>query len=172
MITTLLIVLACCVALGFLGSFAIRYPSLPAGADLAKHLVPINLPALLNLMDPSQRDFLRRNLSPADFRSIARERNRVALSYTKKISNNIAILTRWAELARISAPDGTTARAAAELATLGVRTRLYVLAVILLLYADCIFPDLVELKDVVARYETLTGQQAAVATAHAGGCYE
>lgn len=167
MITTVLIVLLCCVALGTFGFFAMRYPSVPAG-DLAEHLVPVNLTALLNLMDQRQKDFLRRNLSPAEFRSIARERNRVALGYARRISHNTAVLTRWAESARISAPDNATAEAAAELATLGVRTRFYVIAVILSLYADYMFPDLVELKELVARYEILTGRQAAVAAAHAG----
>lgn len=168
MIITGIILLLCAVAIASVTWIALRTPTIiKAGDDLSKHLVPVNLPAFLNLIDSGQKEFLRQNLPAAEFRSLARQRSRIALSYTKKISHNTAVLTRWAELARISAPDAATAEQAASMATLGVWTRMHVLAAMMLLYADYVFPGIAELKDVAARYEILTVRQMDVAAERA-----
>lgn len=162
MITTVVVVTLCSVALATIGWLALRPADVTSGDDVAKLLVKINLPAFINLLDPGQQAFLRQNLSPPDYRSVLRERNRVALRYAKKISHNTAVLTRWAELARTAAIDPKMAKGAAELATLGIRTRFYVLGVMLLLYCGYLFPDLVELRNLAARYEALADRQHAL----------
>lgn len=165
MITTIIIVLLCCFLLATFAWFALRYPTPVGGDDLYKQLLPISLPAFLNLVDPAQKRFLRHHLLPVEYRKLSRQRTQIALRYTRRISHNTALFTRWADSARVNAPDPATAAAAAEMAALGVRTRFYVLAVLLLLYVEYIYPDLVELKDLVRRYELLASRQRTVAAA-------
>jgi hypothetical protein len=127
-ITIIIVACAAAVALFLLSAARGRSVPIERPQDIAAFTAPVHLPALLNLIDDGQEAYLRERLSPAEFRSIRRQRVQVALAYLGRISANTAILQRLAELARRSA-DAQVALAGTQLAALALQTRLYVFLV-------------------------------------------
>src|SRR5437868_6896333 len=67
--------------------------------DIVGRIRPVDLLAFRNLIDPHEESFLRDNLPPAEFRSIQRERLRVALEYVHGASQNAIALLRLGQVA-------------------------------------------------------------------------
>lgn len=103
------------------------------------HLQAVDLRAFRNLMDPEEEEYLRRNLPPADFRRIQRERLRAAIEYVKCAASNAGVLMHFAEVARRSS-DPATAESAARLVDNAIRLRSYALRAIPRLYLAIAFP--------------------------------
>ena len=99
----------------------------------------VDLRAFRNLMDPEEEDYLRRRLSPKDFRRIQRERLRAAVEYIQCASSNAAVLMHFAEAARRS-PDPNTVQAAVKLIDNALRLRAYSFRAIPRLYLAMVFP--------------------------------
>lgn len=134
-----------------------------APADLERYARPVDLAAFQALLDPGSESFARENLSPAEFRSYRRERCRVAASYTRRVAENAAVLTRLAELARHSA-DPATARAGAELADAALALRLLALLCCARLQLELIHPAAPEyVRRVAGSYQALTDRASNVA---------
>jgi hypothetical protein len=104
-----------------------------------ERLRSVDLRAFRNLMDPEEEEYLRRNLPPADFRRIQRERLRAAVEYIQCAASNAAVLMRIAEAARRN-PDPATAEAAARLIDNAIRLRSYAFQAIPKLYLAMVFP--------------------------------
>ena len=94
--------------------------------ELEGQTQPVDLAAFRNLMDPAEREFLREQVGPADFRRLERQRLLAARVYVRRAAHNAAVLVRLGEAARGSA-DPEVARAAQELVNGALRLRLYVL---------------------------------------------
>jgi len=140
MIITLILVIVAFFALGFL----IRLTKSRASTSKvlenpAEHIRAVDVEAFRNLVDPEEEEFLRTNLSPAEFRSIQRERLRAAVDYVSCAAQNAAILVRLADAGRRSS-DPATAEAAEKLVNNALRLRLYALHAIPRLYLGMILP--------------------------------
>jgi hypothetical protein len=133
-------------------TFSIILAVLALGVPVAIHLAKgrgrnqgieqirsVDLRAFRNLMDPDEEDYLRRSLSPPDFRRIQRSRLRAAVEYIQCAASNAAVLMRVAQTARRS-PDPATAQAAAKLIDNAVRLRGYAFQAIPKLYLAMVFP--------------------------------
>jgi len=91
--------------------------------ELEGQTQPVDLAAFRNLMDPSEREFLRARVSAADFRRLERQRLRAARVYVRRAAHNASVLVRLGEAARASA-DPQVASAAQELVNSALRLRL------------------------------------------------
>jgi len=118
----------------------------------------VDLRAFRNLMDPDEEQYLRRNLSPVEFRRIQRERLQAAVEYIKSAAFNAAVLMRFAETARHS-PDPATAQAAGKLIDNAIRLRSYAFRAIPKLYLAMVFPGRgISPAPVAESYELMTRQ--------------
>ncbi len=108
--------------------------------ELAGRTQPVDLEAFCNLTDPQEEEYLRAQLTAADFRALQRERFRAAVGYVQRVAHNAAILLRVGEAARRS-PDPEVARAAGELVESALDLRMRALLAVGLLRARVLFPD-------------------------------
>jgi len=122
----------------------------------AEHIRAVDVEAFRNLIDPGEEEYLRTNLSPAEFRRIQRERLRAAVEYVSCAAHNAAILLRLADAGRRSS-NPATAEAAQKLVDNALRLRLYALHAIPRLYLGMILPgSRISPVRVVDRYEQMT----------------
>ncbi len=152
-ITLLLLALALAFVL-----FLIRYEpwrSASAGTgDLRPELLPISMPALMNLIDARNLEFLRRSLSSREFRKAQRERNRVLRIYVRRITHNTRLLIAVAESAQ-RAEDPTLAASGRVLLDASVATRTRAVRALASLYIGEIFPAfLPDLSPAIHTYES------------------
>ena len=121
-----------------------------------EHIRAVDVEAFRNLIDPGEEEYLRTNLSPAEFRRIQRERLRAAVEYVSCAAHNAAILLRLADAGRRSS-NPATAEAAQKLVDNALRLRLYALHAIPRLYLGMILPgSRISPVRVVDRYEQMT----------------
>lgn len=107
--------------------------------ELAGRTQRVDLDAFRNLTDPREEQYLREQLTPADFRAVQRERLYAALGYVRRVAHNASILLRLGEGARRSA-DPEVAHAAGELVESAFRLRMYSLLAMGLLRARILVP--------------------------------
>lgn len=107
--------------------------------DLQNQLRPVDVEAFQNLTSPAEEEFLRSQLSPAEFRKIHRLRLRAALEYITCAAHNAAVLVRMGEAARRSS-DPVIVEAGEKLVDSAVRLRLFALQARAKLYVGIIFP--------------------------------
>lgn len=108
--------------------------------ELPRHLRTVDIEAFRNLVDPAEREYLRRNLPPAQFRQIHRERLRAAIDYIQGAMHNAAVLSRMGELARRST-DASIAEAGEKLIQSALQLRLQGLRAVVKLYIAIILPN-------------------------------
>ena len=125
-------------------------------ATLGQRLLPVDLEAFRNLIDPEEEQFLRDHLPPAEFRAIQRERFRAAADYTFGVLKNAGVLLQFGQAGR-SSTDASVAEAARHLVESAVRLRLYSLLAIAKLQVRNAFPDTVlEPTGIVSRYQQMS----------------
>jgi hypothetical protein len=83
-------------------------------ASLAGRIQPLDVEAFRNLTDPAEDEYLRRRLSPAEFRAVRRERLRAMAAYVQVAGRNATVLVRIGQSA-VAAGDPHTAEAARQL---------------------------------------------------------
>jgi hypothetical protein len=133
-----------------------RRRNLKALENPAEHLRAVDIDAFRNLVDPSEEQFLRVNLAPAEFRKIQRERLRAAVDYVSCAAQNAGVLLRVADAGRRSS-DPATAEAAEKLVNNALRLRLYALHAIPRLYLGMIFPGArISAGSMAESYEQMT----------------
>ena len=117
-------------------------------------LVPISMPALANLIAEQNVEFLRRQLSAADFRKASRDRNRVLCVYLRRIAHNARVLIAAAEM-RQRAADPAAATVARELLQAAMATRTRALFALTALYISRVVPGLiVDVPSAIHSYES------------------
>lgn len=128
--------------------------------DLQGRTTAIDLSAFRNLISQDEEDYLRRQLPPAEFRRLHKERMRAAAAYVHCALRNAAILLRLGEAAQRSA-DPQLAAAGRKLVDNAIRLRLYAFFALSKLYLNIAFPKLQLSPLAVAdRYERLTETMA------------
>jgi hypothetical protein len=108
-------------------------------ATLGARLKPLDLEAFRNLIDESEEEFLRANLSPGEYRSLRRMRLRAAVDYVGGVSYNAAILLQFGQAARGS-PEPDVAEAGRRLVDSAVELRIYALLATCKLYVQIAVP--------------------------------
>ena len=76
--------------------------SLSLGRTTPREILPVDLAAFRNLMDPCEEEYLRQSLSPATFRAVQRRRLLAAVDYITCVKNNASALLTIGETARLS----------------------------------------------------------------------
>jgi hypothetical protein len=107
--------------------------------DLAGRTCPVDIEAFRNVIDPTEDDFLRANLTAREFRAIQRKRTRAALDYIGNTTRNAGLLLRLGEAAARSA-DPRVAVAGRQLVESALRLRAYALLSRTQLYARILLP--------------------------------
>ena len=92
--------------------------------ELVSQTRAVDIEAFRNLVDPDEELYLRRQLSPREFRSIHRERMMAATEYVRAASHNAMILMQLGEATRQHA-DPEIARTGQELVNNATQLRLY-----------------------------------------------
>jgi hypothetical protein len=110
--------------------------------SLSSRLSPLDLEAFRNLIDESEEEFLRANLSPGEYRSLRRMRLRAAVDYVSGVSRNAAVLLQLGQAARRSA-DPEVAEAGRRLVDSAVEVRMYALLAMCKLYVRIAVPGTV-----------------------------
>jgi hypothetical protein len=108
--------------------------------NLVTCLLPIDLQAFRNLLDPDEEDFLRATLSSEQFRTIQRERLRAAVDYVRAVSKNAALLVHVGQAA-MRATDPNLATAGQLLFNSALQLRLQALGSTILLYLRMAVPS-------------------------------
>jgi len=104
-------------------------------------IMPVDLEAFRNLMEPAQREYLKRTLPRDQFRSVQRKRLMAAVDYVTCVKSNAVILQQVGESARAVA-DRQVAQAGEQLVDSAVRLRLYADKVKTRLYLGMLYPGL------------------------------
>ncbi len=122
----------------------------------SSQLLAVDIQAFRNLMDPSERDYLKQNLPARDFRSLHRARQLAALEYVSAVAKNAATLLVHAQQARLN-HDPQIAEAAAKLVEDAIQLRINAAGATARIYLGLVFPPLANLPETFGeRYERLT----------------
>jgi hypothetical protein len=117
------------VACGLIASVAVLWAfrsgaSAPALSDLEKHIQPVDLAILTNLLDPHQEQYLKKNLKTRQFIQYKLMRLSIARYYMSRASRNAAVLINVGKAAARS-ENPAIATAGRELAEAALRLRIY-----------------------------------------------
>jgi hypothetical protein len=103
MILGILIVVAAVLTLALTLGLAVSRALRPASrSNLEAQIELIDVAAFRNLVDPAEDEYLRRHLSPADFRVTQRLRLRARVAYVSVAGRNAALLMRMGQAALAS----------------------------------------------------------------------
>jgi len=92
--------------------------------EIVPFLLPVNVEALAEAMDPSQDAYLRHSHSRAEFQKLQRKRSKLAAEYLRRMSHNAALLQRVG-YGQLRSSNPLVAAQAQELIDAGVHVRLY-----------------------------------------------
>ena len=126
----------------------------------AGQLVPVDLEAFENLTDPEEEEFLRVNLSSAEFRGVQRSRLRAARMYVAALSENAGTLVAVGQSARLDA-DPEIAASGAEILQRAIRIKVWCLFALLRLSAAMVFPTMLSPSGEIANQYLLVTYMAA-----------
>ena len=127
---------------------------------LSGQLIPVDLEAFENLVDPEEEQFLRTRLSPREFRGVQRSRIRAAKVYVGVLSQNAAVLIAVGHSARSSADPGIAA-AGQEIEQRAVRLKIWCLLSRLRMNAAFVLPGHLSLTSRIANRYMLVSYLAA-----------
>jgi hypothetical protein len=135
-----------------------RYSRTTEPGDAA--LTPVDLEAFQNLTDPEEEQFLRVNLSLAEFRGVQRDRLRAAKVYVSTLSENAGMLVAVGQSAR-SHPDPEIAAAGQEIFQRAIRLKVWCMFSLLRLNAAMVFPTMLSPSNTVAKHYLIVKSMAA-----------
>jgi hypothetical protein len=125
-------------------------------AQLTQLIEPVDLEAFRNLIDPSEDEFLRTSLLPAQYRAVQRQRLRAAMDYLAGVSHNAGILLQLGQVAQRGL-DQQIADAGRKLTDDALRVRVYSMMAICKLGVRYAFPNAaLQPGGIVDRYQQLT----------------
>lgn len=113
-------------------------------------LIPVDLDAFENLTDPSEEEYLRKNLSAGEFRMVQRLRIRAARMYVSALSENASRLVAAGQSAR-SDSDLNVAASAQEIIQQAIRLKVWCLLAEYRLMAALAFPNFLSPSNAIAR---------------------
>jgi hypothetical protein len=123
---------------------------------LAAKIQPIDVEAFRNLVDPAEDDYLRRRLSPRQFRRVRRERLRAVSAYVRVAGHNASLLVRIGTSA-LEAGDAQVSDAAHRLVNDALLLRRNATYAILKIYVTRALPAAgLPASTVLSSYERIT----------------
>jgi hypothetical protein len=126
-------------------------------ASLATEPTALDIAAFRNLVDPTEEEFLRINLTRQLFRTIQRQRLRAAVEYVQCAAVQARVLVRLADATR-DERTGELPHISEELVAAAIRLRALSLLVLLSLYVRIVFPELrMPVIEMPAMYEHVVG---------------
>lgn len=144
----------------FFGSQVWRRYSARGGATNAKRLMPVDLDAFENLTDPEEEQFLKANLSRAEFRGVQRTRIRAAMTYVATLSENAGALVAVGQSAR-SHPDPEIVAAGTEIIQRSLQLKVWCLLAMFRLSGAILFPTILSPSGRIANQYLLVTYLAA-----------
>jgi hypothetical protein len=157
MITTWVFVAIALLALGLLVYLATRNRTSQTGLHGAIAMIrSIDIEAFRNLVDSDEEIFLRRTLSPKEFRGIQRERAWAALAYVRCAGRAAVLFARAGQAAQGSS-DASIAESGIQIAHSALRLRLYTLQAGLRLLCHAMLPGISNrpLSSMIDQYEKI-----------------
>ena len=125
-------------------------------AELSRQLVPVDIAAFRNLVDPNETLYLREKLVPAAFRAVQRQRQIATLAYVKAVTHNAALLIAMADPAR-SSPQPEVASVAQAVVDQALQLRIRSLLLIPKIWMGIALPGLtVAGSSIVDRYQSVS----------------
>jgi hypothetical protein len=123
----------------------------------------VDLLAFLNLVDPSEEEFLRANLAPQVFRGVQRQRLLAAVEYVRAAAQDAAVLVRLGEV--VSADENPQVfLIGQELVTAAIRLRAFSFFALCLLYVKVAIPNSrLSVVQIPRSYERLIDQVGCLA---------
>jgi hypothetical protein len=154
----IILVITAVLALGIILRVAVtRSLQVKGSGGLAVAIHPIDVEAFRNLIDPTEDDYLRRRLPPAQFRMVRRERLRAMAVYVQVAGRNAAMLVRVGEAA-VAGGDPRVATAAQQLVNDALLLRRNTTVALARIYLALAWPNSeFAAVRVVDRYERLSG---------------
>ena len=144
--------LALILRIAIVGSLQIR-----KGESVAENIQPIDVEAFRNLVSPSEREYLRRHLTPAQFRVVQRLRLRATAAYVQEVARNAAVLIHIGQAA-LATTDPLTQQAARELVSQALLVRRNAALALIRIYVTLALPTAtLEAAGILANYERLSG---------------
>ncbi len=157
---TLAIILALAAAGSLVFIFGItisRNLQVSQGNSLAGKIQPIDVEAFRNLIDPAEDDYLRRRLTPSEFRLVRRQRLRAMAAYVQTAGRNAAVLVRMGQ-AGLTSTDPQTAEAARRLVDNALLLRRNAAIALLRIYVALAWPNSgLAAAPILHGYEQLNG---------------
>ena len=144
----------------FLGSQVWGHYTARGQAAYAKRLTPVDLDAFENLTDPEEEQFLKVNLSRAEFRGVQRTRLRATRMYVATLSENAGVLVAVGQSARLH-PDPEIAAAGLEIIQRSLRLKVWCLLAMFRLSAAMVFPTILSPSGRIANQYLLVTYLAA-----------
>jgi len=145
-------VLTLALTLGLAVSRALR-PA--ASTKLEGQIQPIDVAGFRNLVDPAEDEYLRRHLSPADFRVTQRSRLRARAAYVRVAGSNAAVLIRMGQAA-LASNNAQVREAALRLVNDALLLRRNAAFALLRIYAAMAWPNYASASaGLIDRYERL-----------------
>ena len=157
---TLAIILIIAAALGliFLLAYSVsRSLQVSSKTGLAGQIQPLDVEAFRNLVDPAEREYLRRRLRAAEFRTVQRERLRAMAAYIQVAARNAAVLIQIGNAA-LASSDSRTVEAAHQLVDRAQTLRMNAGLALLRIYIAMAWPDSgLAAAPILSGYERLNG---------------
>lgn len=157
---TLAIILIIAAALGliFILAYSVsRSLQVSRSAGIAGQIHPLDVEAFRNLVDPAERDYLRRRLPAAEFRTVQRERLRAMAAYIQVAARNAAVLIQIGNAA-LASSDTRTLEAARQLVDSALLLRRNAILALLRIYVAMAWPDSgLAAAPILSGYERLNG---------------
>ncbi|MFZ0734319.1 MAG: hypothetical protein WAM79_18505 [Candidatus Sulfotelmatobacter sp.] len=158
MTLAIILVIAAALSLTFILAYTIsRSLQVSPRAGIAAQIQPLDVEAFRNLVDPAERDYLRRRLPAAEFRTVQRERLRAMAAYIQVAGRNAAMLIRIGQVA-LASSDGRTVEAARQLIDGALLLRRNATFALLRIYIAMAWPDAgLSAAPILSGYERLNG---------------
>ena len=119
--------------------------------------IPVDLPALMNLMDTGEERYLRENLTPRDFRLIHRKRLAVTWEYLSRIGANARLMVQAGQIIQHTC-QGEESLEARVLVNDSIRLRTKVLTAQFSIATKFVLPGMVSpITSVLDQYSQVRG---------------
>lgn len=139
MTLAIILIVAAAVALILILRFSVsRSMQVARGSSLT--VQPLDVEAFRNLINPAEKDYLRRRLPAAEFRTVQRERLRATAAYVQTAAQNAAVLIQIGQAALVTS-DSNTAEAARQLINNALVLRQNATYALLRIYVALAWPD-------------------------------
>jgi hypothetical protein len=154
----IVLVIAAVVALGLILRLTVsRSLQTKRAANLAAAICPIDVEAFRTLINPAEDDYLRRRLTPRQFRMVRRARLRAMAAYVQIAGRNAVVLMRAGEAA-LATGDPRMAEAAQQLVEHALLLRRNTTVALARIYMALAWPySTFAAARVADRYERLSG---------------